>query len=255
MILKTVILEKLRKDSMSDIALIVPTLNRYDLLTNMFQSVDYPIRPYVINNGRSGNIGVAASWNVGIKSALRDGYEYAIITNDDVEFMSGTIGQLVLDMRNYDALLITTNSILPKRDGDQFHYKSQGMTLGADYACFIVNIRILLYEIGEFDENFYPAYFEDNDMRYRIKLAGHKEYMNTDIGIIHHGSSTQDSVPEGIVSKENWNQNKEYYKLKWGGEPFEEKWTIPYNEQDKDIKYWRKPKNYTRGSDIGLPKF
>jgi GT2 family glycosyltransferase len=240
---------------MDSIALIVPTLNRYDLFVNMIQSIDYPVKPYVINNGRSGNIGVAAAWNKGIKNALEDGYEYAIITNDDVEFLSGTIGQLVIDIRNYDSLIISTNSILPARDGKEFHYKSEGMTVGSDYACFMVKIKTLFEEVGEFDENFYPAYYEDNDMQYRIKLAGHKEYMNTDIGIIHHGSSTQFSLPGGVVSEPNWTENKEYYKRKWGGYPLEEQWTHPYNEEGKDIKYWREPKNYMRESDIGLPQF
>ena len=69
--------------------LIVPVLNRYDLLRRMLGSIDYPIRDLlIIDNGGKfedmfdkdelpvknlrvlmlpSNLGVAASWNLGIK--------------------------------------------------------------------------------------------------------------------------------------------------------------------------------------------
>ena len=35
----------------------------------------------------------------------------------------------------------------------------------------------LIQNVGLMDENFFPAYYEDNDHRYRMKLAGlHWEY-------------------------------------------------------------------------------
>lgn len=238
---------------MNNVALIVPTLNRYDLFVNMIQTIDYPIVPYVINNGKNGNIGVAAAWNNGIRRAMRDGHRYAIISNDDIEFMPGTIMQLVRDIQTYDAITIGTNSILPKRDGDSFYYKKEGMVIGYSYPCFIVDMTTLVNEVGYFDENFYPAYYEDSDMQYRIKLAGHKEYINTDIGVVHHGSATQFATKDRIVSKDKWAELQEYYKSKWGGYAWEEKWTHPYNENDKGIKYWREPDVTFREVGIGIP--
>lgn len=233
MILQIVISEKQRRDSMNEIPLIVPTLNRFDLFVNMMQTVDYPIRPYIINNSKNGNIGVAASWNEGISRALNDGYEYAIIANDDIEFLPNTIQCLVNDIQAIDAITISTNSILIGRDID-FFFKRDGFMSGSSYSCFIMNIKRAVEEIGLFDQNFHPAYYEDTDMKYRIALAGSNEYVDTEIGIIHHGSATGAAV----VSNDRWNELREYYKSKWGGYPLEEIWTHPYNDESKSIKYW-----------------
>ena len=68
---------------MKKLAMIVPVLNQFELFTNMMSTVDYPIHPYVIRNWDN-NIGVAAGWNQGIRRAMKDGYRYAIVVNDDI---------------------------------------------------------------------------------------------------------------------------------------------------------------------------
>lgn len=67
--------------------LIIPVLNRYDLLDNLLESINYPIdNIFIINNGGTyktdmpnikvmnmpTNIGVASSWNLGIKCYPHD---------------------------------------------------------------------------------------------------------------------------------------------------------------------------------------
>jgi len=89
--------------------LTVPVLNRYDLLDRMIASIDYPIRHLlIVDNGAStvmedvridvpdcvelttylpmpANLGVAASWNLGIKSFPYD--DRWFFASNDVEFV------------------------------------------------------------------------------------------------------------------------------------------------------------------------
>jgi len=233
MILLIVILEQLRKDSMNEIPLIVPTMLKFELFMKMIASIDYPIKPYIIDNS-SENRGVASSWNEGIKRAMADNYKYAIISNDDIEFINGTIEALINGIQAVDAITISPNSRLLGRDSN-FFYPNAGYIKGSEYACFIVNMENMLSSAGKFDQNFYPGYYEDNDMNYRIKLSGGSEFIDTEVGIIHHGSSTGSEV----ISHERWLELEKYYISKWGGKPREEVWTTPYNDPSKDIKYWK----------------
>jgi len=217
---------------MNEIALIVPTMIKFDLFMRLIHSVDYPVRPYISDNSKN-NLGVAASWNKQIKNAMADGYKYAIIANDDIEFAAGTMEALVHGIKTLDAVTISPNSQLLGRDTD-YYIPRNGYIEGSEYACYAANLERMVDEAGIFDENFYPAYYEDNDMNYRIKLSGGKELINTEVGIIHHGSATGWDV----VSPERWYELEDYYISKWGGKPREEIWTSPYNDASKDIKYW-----------------
>jgi GT2 family glycosyltransferase len=96
--------------------LIVPVLNRYDLLDRMVSSIDYPVAHLlIIDNGAStviedvgidvpacvehttylpmpANLGVSGSWNLGIKS-----FPYAdrwFFTSNDVQFQPGALEKL-----------------------------------------------------------------------------------------------------------------------------------------------------------------
>ncbi|MFX6027917.1 hypothetical protein ABTE84_21450, partial [Acinetobacter baumannii] len=56
------------------------------------------------------------------------------------------------------------------------------------YACFAIN-PIALETLGCFDENFFPAYCEDQDYARRAALAGLSEENCADTQIVHMGSN------------------------------------------------------------------
>jgi GT2 family glycosyltransferase len=148
--------------------LIVPVLNRYDLLQRMLDSVDVAVEHLlVIDNGQGtdslhfshqfdkvthlrmpANLGVAGSWNLGIKS-----FPYSsrwFITSNDVAFKPGALEALSKAKRDE----ITLTSQPP-------HW--QTFALGDE----------AVSTLGLFDEcGFYPAYFEDNDYLRRAEFAG-----------------------------------------------------------------------------------
>ena len=171
--------------------LIVPVLNRYDLLDRMVSSIDYPVgHLLIIDNGASdvledmsidvpacvehttylpmpANLGVAASWNLGIKS-----FPYAdrwFIASNDVEFQPGAL-QSLSEARTDE---ITLSGVFPYWQAFSLGYEA-------------------VKRIGLFDEGFFPAYFEDNDYQRRAERAG-VTIRKVDVPMIHDNSSTINS--------------------------------------------------------------
>jgi len=172
--------------------LIVPVLNRYDLLQRMLDSVDLPVKHLlVIDNGAGddllfsdyfekvtvlkmpANFGVAGSWNLGIKSFPFDSRWF--IASNDVQFRSGALEQL--SKARSDELTLTASAP---------HW--QAFALGDE----------VVSSLGLFDEcGFFPAYFEDNDYMRRAQFAG-INIRKLDIDLVHDNSST---IKAGYESK------------------------------------------------------
>jgi GT2 family glycosyltransferase len=178
--------------------LIVPVLNRYDLLQRMLNSVDVPVEHLlIIDNGAShqpklildlgdnfkkvthlpmpANLGVSGSWNLGIKS-----FPYAqrwFIVSNDVVFEPGALEKLSQARR--DEITLT---------GDAPHW--QAFALGDE----------AVSDLGLFDEcGFFPAYFEDNDYMRRAEFAG-VNVRRVELALSHDNSST---IKAGYQDKNN----------------------------------------------------
>jgi GT2 family glycosyltransferase len=220
--------------------LIVPVLNRFDMFTEMMETLDYPVRLFVIDNWR-GNRGVSGAWNEGMRRVLEAGYQYAVIANDDLKFTPGALQALHMDLMTKNAATISPNQrrdmrMLNKIDD---RYEVDGIKAGADFFCFGVHIPELVNKVGWFDENFIPAYFEDNDMHYRMQLAGVQSLIDTDIPVFHEGSMTQKFDRNNPnTSSHRFESNRAYYIRKWGGMPTEEKYRVPFNVEGLTIRDW-----------------
>ena len=214
------------------LALVVPVLNRFDLFTRLMHSVDEQVRPFVIDSYNA-NHGVSWAWNEGIRRAKAAGYQYAIISNDDIEFHPGTIGKLYNDIVREQACAISPNP--------NSQFAPQGLVPGTDFCCYMIDIPQLLEKCGTFDENFYPAYFEDNDMRRRMILAGVGEFIDTEAPVIHHGSQTQYFDRNNPVTPPHmFEENRRYFIEKWGGQPGSEIHSTPFGDPNFTIKDWVK---------------
>lgn len=155
----------------------VPIVNGVNWLNRLIDSIDFPVKNLLIinNNGRGEinsdldkianseyqfidnihilnmpcNIGVAASWNLIIKSFLTE--PYWVISNHDVAFEPGLLSELYQKSKG-DSGLIHGN-------GGDFNLGSYDLFLIKDW---------VIQKLGLFDENFYPAYCEDADYIMRI---------------------------------------------------------------------------------------
>jgi len=174
--------------------LIVPVLNRYDLLQRMLDSIDHPVKHLlIIDNGAAdvledmaidvpacvehttylpmpANLGVAASWNLGIKSFPYD--DRWFIVSNDVRFEPGAL-QRLSEARSDE---ITLSSMFP-------HW--QAFALGYE----------AVKRVGLFDERFFPAFCEDNDYTFRAEQAG-VTIRSIEVPMIHDNSSTINSDQE-----------------------------------------------------------
>jgi GT2 family glycosyltransferase len=205
----------------------IPTLNRIDLLAPalILYGRDFDsIKITLVDNGNQphgrlpanvdiikneSNIGVGASWNVLCRKIFSDKKnDFAVILNDDIylgldkEFIGGFLSNKF----NKDSLLRAT----------------------VDWCAFAIS-RHVWETVGEFDECFFPAYYEDNSYEYRMKLKGVKLIKTPSLNpVVYNSSKTIEKAPELF---EVCKKNKKIYIEMWGGEPQKEKFKTPYNRK------------------------
>ena len=229
------------------ITLVVPTLNRYDRLEAMLDSVSAstvkPDQIIIIDNGRKllykpflfrhnnldiyipqTNLGVAGSCN----QALRMVKDWWFHCNDDVELEATLIEKMVAAIE-----LDTTSTMFIPDYG-----------VGSAFSVFMMHKRII-DGIGWWDESFFPIYFEDNDFGYRMNLAGIKRRVVEGCKYHHHTSSSVKGLPpdQQEMHHQNFRKLQDYYISKWGGPPEQERFSRPFDGGsviEVDKMWWRK---------------
>jgi hypothetical protein len=228
----------------------IPVLNRGDLLKRCLESVDHPIETLFIINNSNGNdpsiaevvrqmesreldasgyferivvekypnLGCGASWNHIIRTMPGSW----LITGSDVQFKPGSVVKVVqTEEANPDASLIC----------------------GDGYSVFAMT-KVGKEGLGFFDENYWPAYFEDVDHWRRVVLSGAKAVHADGFEFVHGeppdwGSCTVNSDPslKAKMSK-RFGELGAYYQKKWGGPPGKEAFKSPFN-RNGDLRDWK----------------
>lgn len=242
---------------MQKIFLGIPVLNRFDLLEQALASLDYPsLELYIVNNNTVDaaanehlsilqnqynfdtfsprhNLGVAASWNRIISTAWSRGYDFVYIGSNDTILSPGSL-QAFVEMQKPDIECLW-------------------MLNAFNFWCLRISA---IPTIGLLDENFMPAYFEDNDYSYRISLSPYEMVNLEPYAYEKNGRITIPAPPskhllsQTIASNpkyaslnnytfSEWNKN--HYTMKWGGIPGQEKFTHPYNNPLHKINWWPDP--------------
>lgn len=149
--------------------------------------------------------------------------DYIIIANDDVKPHKHSVEALV------NAALDRPDVAMWNGSGDQ----TQGVG-GNSYSFFL--LRKWAYTlIGPFDEKFKPAYFEDNDYDYRLKvLAGLIREEVSNATFDHVGSATVKAMSDADRARSHFlfKRVERYYVSKWGGTPSQEQYRLPFNGLD-----------------------
>ena len=209
----------------------VPVLNNFKGFAELMASLSGSEFTLYVESNWIKNIGVSKSWNSFLLKGMDDELDLLIICNDDVVFNNDTFFELTRDwaIKPADTILVSATT-------GQREWK---FGEAPDYSCFAFNPEEMHETVGLFDENFTPAYFEDNDSHYRINLANKKAMYWGYAQIKHKGSQTQNAIPDKpIVTSEMFENNRSYYKEKWGGQPGTETWTTPFNDKSKTLKDW-----------------
>lgn len=213
----------------------VPTINRHDLLPDLIKTAyEGTIQPdeIIIMDNDCGtkaqditkdigvgnitilvpteNLGCPGSWNYFMQTYD----DYIIIANDDVTFYPHTIELLV------NAADTLADELLVNGSGHS----------GNAFSLFLLKKKGF-EQIGPFDENLRPAYYEDNDYVRRLILQGSNHYTVQEATFGHVGSATVRILTDEQLKEHHrkFRRNTEYYKLKWGGLPTKETYIEPFN--------------------------
>lgn len=223
--------------------LMVPFLNRPDLLCRLVDSIDFPVDQFVVvdnshdtnwksiraskgvypkdrNKIMQPNAGVAASWNQVIKQFPASWW---LLVNNDIEFAPGDLEKMAVASAQHPGV---------------------GCLYGNHGASFWAVTAHGINTVGLFDENFYPAYCEDCDWSTRADLLG-VERKNVPFIKSRHGddqmtgSCTIYSDPVLRAKNGHTHQgNMDYYVAKWGGSPGKETYETPFNAGGP-VDVWR----------------
>ena len=201
----------------------IPTINRADLLNDALHKYekDFPdIEIFVADNGHQNiyvggnircfnmgkNLGVSASWNFLLSKGFGLGHERGVILNDDI-YWGKTQGQI--------------EHFIERHSDKGF------MVCKKEWSAFILD-KTTFDVTGGFDTRFYPAYFEDNDFGFRMRLLGVKRIHSEELDPIVYRNSM--SIQKDPTLNHGFEKNRQYYIQKWGGNPSEEKFTKPFNK-------------------------
>lgn len=188
----------------------IPVLNRYDLLDQNLETIDYPIgEVLILNNGKEmyepkrkdlnvrvlnlpSNLGMSGSWNLTIK--LYPHEDYWMFSSADTHWIPGSLEQLH-NTSNVNNIVMTTEA----------------------WSAFSIGSNIVR-EVGLFDEYFYPIYFEDNDYYERVMRSSVKDnYISSGITVnAPQGASQTINSDKKLMNRnhETFVKNKEYFKQK-----------------------------------------
>jgi GT2 family glycosyltransferase len=166
------------------------------------------------------NRGLSRTWNEGVLAAYDAGADVVIVVNDDVAFAPGDIDRIATKAAAHRECYIVSCA--------GYHHRYQRHLPSHGFACFAIN-PVALQIIGCFDENFFPAYCEDQDYSRRARLAGLHEENCADTRIEHGGSSAIFSSPQlAATNGVTHGRNMAYYRRKWGGDGDHERFDHPF---------------------------
>lgn len=231
-------------------ALVVLTMFDAAYLSQLLRSVDVPVQcliivwnsndtevgellrplqrasvPGVFVFHRPANVGFAGGVNLALSSASRmcpRTVRWSIVTNADVAFDPGALGAVSKAVRNANV----------SAGASGLFYFSK-----IDHSVFAVTVEAFTSVAG-FDENFYPAYNEDIDFRWRVHLAQFKSVVVAGATYRHFHSvnlKRKGSIHYRTMLRRA-GRNNEYLVQKWGPIP-----SLLRLNDDVPPSGWRQP--------------
>lgn len=193
--------------------------------------------------------GFQKSVNFGVKYGIEHGADLMLVCNNDIILHPEAIWRLVDRFSKGDAGMVTCMDVA----GEMREHGIQPLFIGVlnakdkesvdeaphpHFSAFMVS-KQCWEEVGEFDEVFAPAYFEDNDYHHRMRILGILAVVFPPAMFYHYGSRTQNEASEDgkpIVVSMLFENNRAYYARKWGGQPDHETFDRPYNNPEHTLK-------------------
>ena len=206
------------------LVVVIPTINRADLLNDALAKYFEDFKDThiaICDNGNQDiltreenfmiyrpqeNLNVSGSWNMLIDYSEKIGATHVLVLNDDVY-----LGRTEHEIK----LLIKQNIEMP--------FINSLM----NWSSFILSVDGYK-KIGEFNQEYFPNYYNDNDYCYRMRLLN-MERLNTSFlnPVVYRNSMT---IAKNPSLNSNFMKYRQNYIEMWGGLPNEEKFTKPFNK-------------------------
>jgi hypothetical protein len=152
------------------------------------------------------NLGVAASWNVGVAAVAVERYRSHLVTlSTSVRFDDGGAG-LIQALADHPLGFVS-------------HVWWHVAAIGAQ----------VVSDVGLFDTGFRPAYFEDSDYERRMLCAGHHIPNGLHVAGVR-SLGTAHSLRAGLVEID-FGRLARRYERKWGGPPGQERYRFAWDRR------------------------
>lgn len=222
---------------------LVPCHNNAALLQDCIKSVlaqDIPVRILAINNGSKDNVprilagldnqhvvvnaypqlGVAGAWNYGANFLFNSQggpkANQTLVINQDVVLRPDTYRSLANEGAEF-VTAVSTNQMDKLYEPRESQCPGNGRRPHPDFSCFLISSDCFK-RVGEFDTEFYPAWFEDNDYHIRAARAGLELYC-IDLPFYHYAAGTMKTASEYDKAHyygPGFLKSKERFQQKWG---------------------------------------
>jgi GT2 family glycosyltransferase len=212
------------------ICVVIPTINRKDLLEECLppleqsKSIDKII---IIDNGKQGlrkiekgiifvqeaNLGVAASWNLGITYALKiEQADWVLVLNDDIVMLREALDNLETNLKPHADKWLLVGAL-----AFSTFMLSRAGAAAMEYA-----------PNKYFDEAFFPAYYEDLDFKWRVHFKDSTKYI-LKLEWLKPAVFRKESSSKRNRALWARRTNKSLFLRKWGGTGRRPKFTVPYD--------------------------
>lgn len=244
----------------------IPVLNCSDLFYRCVRSIDYPIDTlFIVDNSNGKDIGIKSICDQLEQRKLPNSsfFENVIIERGKNKGVGPSWNHVMKNSGGPWLFIGSDIAVLPgslKSFYDTYtENQSADMIFGDGYNSFLM-MHGGFEKIGYFDENFYPAYYEDMDHWYRGTLVGvvrvgvpsfKRLHGYTDDPADNSKKSNTIKFDPEIHRKNKMTSlnNHHYYIKKWGGRPHEEKFKTPFNK-DLPVNFWELDKEHRKKNSL-----
>lgn len=166
---------------------------------------------------------LSSAWNLGISQALDAECDFIVVANDDAYLVDDESLEVIIRYMEDNNLWVCRT------------YPNVDSAWQKGYHFFIIRPEAI-DEIGYFDEDFWPAYFEDDDWHYRSIMIDPSKTDVIMVNIPHEELRTLASMTfdERLKFRDHLEANEARYANKWGGPPGKERYRIPYQEYKEE---------------------
>lgn len=172
------------------------------------------------------NRGLARSWNDGLHASRRDGNDITLLINDDVHFEPSAFDQFMIFIQDHDRADLCF----------VFGQEPSGIVRQQGFACCSIGHNVI-DRIGFFDENYFPAYYEDIDYSYRALFSSIPIHIDERVLVFHQrNATTRNRRLLQFFLKWNGRRLRRYHVSKWGIVDGAPTTAVPFAEGDATLK-------------------